>query len=85
MTKYQHSIQVVQNNNGMLNNDGSSSQLYLTLVELKTLLDSYDSASGNIKALYKQKFLLLANNSVQIVNEILPMGIRSGLKFSSVN
>ena len=85
MTKYQHSIQVVQNNNGMLNNDGSSSQLYLTLVELKTLLDSYDSASGSIKTLYKQKFLLLANNSVQIVNEILPMGIRSGLKFSSVN
>lgn len=69
----------------MLNTDGSSSQLYLTLVELKTLLDSFDSASGNIKALYKQKFLLLANNSVQIVNEILPMGIRSGLKFSSVN
>ena len=85
MTKYQHSIQVVQNNNGMLNNDGSSSQLYLTLVELKTLLDSYDSVSGSIKTLYKQKFLLLANNSVQIVNEILPMGIRSGLKFSSVN
>lgn len=67
MGKYQQSIMGNNSMQQQLSIDGTS-PLYLTLVQLKTLLDSYDSASGNIKLLYRQKFTQLANNSVQIVN-----------------
>lgn len=44
------------------------SELYLSLVEIKTVLDSYDSSSSNFKTLYKTKFIQLANKSISIVN-----------------
>ncbi len=61
------------------------SELYLSLVEIKTVLDSYDSSNSSFKNLYKQKFVQLANKSVDIVNEILPLGIKNKLRFSSIN
>lgn len=61
------------------------SELYLSLVEIKTVLDSYDSSHSGFKNLYRGKFLQLANTSVDIVNEILPLGIQNKLKFSVIN
>ena len=52
---------------------------------MKTVLDSYDSSNSGFKNLYKDKFLQLANKSVDIVNEILPLGIKNNLKFSVIN
>lgn len=54
-------------------------------MEIKTVLDSFDSSHGGFKNTYKQKFVQLANQSVEIVNEILPLGIKNKLKFSSIN
>jgi hypothetical protein len=61
------------------------SELYLSLVEIKTVLDSYDSSNSGFKNLYRGKFMQLANTSVDIVNEILPLGIQNKLKFSVIN
>ena len=49
------------------------------------MLDSYDSSNSGFKSMYKGKFLQLANKSVEIVNEILPLGIKNRLKFSVIN
>lgn len=61
------------------------SELYLSLVEIKTLLDSYDSSSAVFKTHYQDKFMRLANRAISIVNEVLPLGIKNRLRFSSIN
>lgn len=49
------------------------------------MLDSYDSSHAGFKSMYKGKFLELANRAVEIVNDILPLGIKNRLKFSVIN
>lgn len=79
MTRYHQSLK------NIILSPEKRSELYLTLVELKTLLDAYDSTPIKAKSQYGGKFTLLANKSVEIVNPVLTMGIVCGLKFSSVN